>query len=449
MRAPRFAFLFGFSFAKAALLCGLLKVCSVSLCSVACADEPPKFEDYFVNKAIRVELYNFGNATESTVALRDLYEEATWPENPKSLISPFDYGKFAIKLFDEASGKLIFYKCFDSLFSEYITTDPAIAGVKRVYESTTRCPMPKAKAKLQIERRDREHTLAPVLAIEIDPADYRIRREAIAGNDVTFELQNNGPDQQRVDIAFLAEGYTADQLEKFRGDVKRLSDFLMTIEPYSSSKDKFNIRGVFRPSAEAGTDQPRQNSFKSTVLNSTYNIFDLDRYLLVEDNHAIHRMAAQVPHDVVVVVVNIDRYGGGGMYLDYCTTTADNPRSEMVFAHEFGHTFGYLADEYIGNVAYNDIYPSGIEPMEPNITRETDRTKIKWKDLLTPNVPMPTTAAAENAASVVGAFEGGGYMKEGIFRPQLECWMGSLNPNAKLCKVCQRATQRMIDYYTK
>ena len=417
--------------------------------STCAAQESPKFDDYFVNKAIRVELYNIGNATESSVVLRDLYEEAVWPESPRSLISPFDYGKFAIKLFDEASGKLIFYKCFDSLFSEYITTDTALQGVKRVYESTTRCPMPKGKAKLHIERRDREHTLAPVLKIDIDPADYRIRREAIAGNDVTFELQQTGPAEERVDIVFLAEGYTADQLEKFRSDVKRLSDFLLAVEPYRTSKDKFNIRGVFRASAEAGTDQPRQNSFKSTVLNSTYNIFDLDRYLLVEDNHAIHRMAAQVPHDVVVVVVNIDRYGGGGMYLDYCTTTADNARSEMVFAHEFGHTFGYLADEYIGNVAYNDLYPAGIEPLEPNITREVDRDKIKWKDLLSPDVPMPTTTAAENARSLVGAFEGGGYMKEGIFRPQLECWMGSLNPNAKLCKVCQRATQRMIDYYTK
>ncbi len=49
--------------------------------------------------------------------LRDLYEEPTWPENPKQLIAPFDYGKFAIKVFDSASDKLIYYKGFDSLYS--------------------------------------------------------------------------------------------------------------------------------------------------------------------------------------------------------------------------------------------------------------------------------------------------------------------------------------------
>jgi hypothetical protein len=407
------------------------------------------FEDYFVNKALRVELYNSGDALESIVALRDLYEEPVWPENPRQLITPFEYGQFAIKLYDEASGRLIFSKGFDTMFSEYITTSPALSGIKRVFESTTRCPMPQAKAKLQIERRNREHVLSPVLTIAVNPADYQIRRESVRQSDTTFELQNTGPAQDRVDIVFLSEGYTANQLEKFRGDVKRLSEFLLSAAPYSADKEKFNIRGVFRASVEAGTDEPRQMSFKSTALNSTYNIFDLDRYLLVEDNHAIHRMAAQVPHDVIVVVVNTDRYGGGGMVLDYCTVTSDNSSSNLVFVHEFGHTFGFLADEYIGNVAYNDMYPAGIEPLEPNITREINRERMKWKELLTADTPIPTPTDAENAGSLVGAFEGGGYVKEGIYRPQLRCWMGSLNPNAGLCVVCQAAITKMINYYTE
>ncbi len=167
-----------------------------------------------------------------------------------------------------------------------------------------------------------------------------------------------------MDLVFLAEGYTAEQEKKFRSDAERMTKFLFTASPYREAKDRFNVRGVFRASAESGTDQPRQQSFKSTALNSTYNIFDLDRYMLVEDNHLIHRMAAQVPHDVIVVLVNIDRYGGGGMPLDYCTVSADDPFSPIVFIHEFGHTFGYLADEYIGNVAYNDLYPPGVEPLE-------------------------------------------------------------------------------------
>jgi IgA Peptidase M64/Peptidase M64 N-terminus len=434
------------------LLARLLAVTATLLCSTSlCAQSPSassvEFDQFFVDKAIRIELHNSGDATESTISLRDLYEEPLWPENHRHLITPFEYGQYAIKLFDEATGRLIFSKGFDSMFSEYLTTTPALSGVKKTFETTTRCPMPKAKVKLQIERRNREHTLTPVLTIEIDPADYRIRRETVAHADQIFELQNTGPCQDRVDIVFLAEGYTADQSEKFQSDIKRLSEFLLEAEPYRADREKFNIRGVFRASEEAGTDEPRQKSFKSTVLNSTYNIFDLDRYLLVEDNHAIHRMAAQVPYDVIVVVVNTTRYGGGAMVLDYCAVTADNVSSKLVFIHEFGHTFGYLADEYIGNVSYNDMYPAGIEPLEPNITRETDRGRLKWKDLLSPDVPIPTPISTENAAGLVGAFEGGGYLKEGIYRSQKECWMGSLNPNARLCAVCQAAITRMIRYY--
>ena len=76
---------------------------------------------------------------------------------------------------------------------------------------------------------------------------------------------------------FLAEGYTSDESDKFKGDLQRMADFMFSQEPYRDLKDRFNIRGVFRASPEQGTDEPRQHRFKSTALNSTYNIFDLDR----------------------------------------------------------------------------------------------------------------------------------------------------------------------------
>ncbi len=206
-------------------------------------------------------------------------------------------------------------------------------------------------------------------------------------------------------MVFLSEGYKADEQQKFKADAQRMTDFMFASGPYRDKKDCFNIRGVFRGSTEAGTDEPRQRSFKSTALNSTYNIFDLDRYLLLEDNHVMHRMAAQVPYDTIVVLVNSKRYGGGSICLDYCTSTVDHPQSEMVFLHEFGHSFAYLADEYIGSVSYNDMYPVGVEPVEPNITRETDRSKIKWKSFLTPDVPLPTIPG-RSFQEAVGAFEG-------------------------------------------
>jgi hypothetical protein len=98
-------------------------------------------------------------------------------------------------------------------------------------------------------------------------------------------------------------------------------------------------------------------------------------------------------------------------------------------------------------VAYNDMYPEGVEPVEPNITRELDPAKLKWRSHLTPGVALPTPALpASEAASLqlVGAFEGGGYVERGVYRPEQECWMGSLRKDEGFCVVCRDAIQRMV-----
>ncbi len=480
--------------------------------SSATAEQPSSpapaiaFDDFFIDKALRLELFQFGNATESEISLHQIFEEPVWPENPSHLLTPFDYGRTAIKVYDATSNTLIFSKGFDTMFSEYATTDPAIKGTKRVFETVARCPFPKSKIRVEIEERGKDNVLSTVLTTIIDPADYQIRRESVLNNDEVFEIQNTGHPHDRLDVVFLAEGYTADESKKFRDDVKRMTEFLFSKTPYSALKDKFSVRAIFRPSAEKGADEPRQGIFKSTALNATYNIFDLDRYLLVEENHAMHRIAALVPYDTVVVLVNTPRYGGGAICLDYCVCSADDPLSPLVFLHEFGHSLSYLADEYVGAVSYNGMYPEGVEPIEPNITRELDREKIKWKSMLTPDVSLPTVdskaelrqiakelnadervakkkieeaeasgrSAAEidairtdwttarellekqqqslqsqsdNLQNVVGAFEGGGYAAKGIFRPEQSCWMGSNDADAGLCIVCCDAVRRMVLYY--
>jgi hypothetical protein len=125
--------------------------------------------------------------------------------------------------------------------------------------------------------------------------------------------------------------------------------------------------------------------------------------------------------------------------------------SPLVFVHEFGHSLAYLADEYTGAVTYSDMYPEGVEPVEPNITRSLDRDAIKWKAFLTPEAPLPTpkTFRPDGMAleNVVGAFEGGGYLKSGMYRPQAHCIMGSFAKPLRFCVACEQAISQMIDYY--
>jgi hypothetical protein len=431
------------------------------------------FDDYFVNKALRLDIYEVGDAKEETITLDNIYEEPVWSESPLNLLPPFQACHYAVEVYDKASGKLIFQHAFDGLFGEYKTTTPAINGEKRVFPRCVRIPEPKKPVEVVIKARDKKLELQPVWKLDVDPTDYHIVRETTNRGDWTFEHVKSGDPHDKVDLAFLAEGYTAEDKEKFRADVAKFSDALFTYEPYKSNRDKFNIYGVFRASAERGMDEPRQGRYKSTALGASYNTFDTDRYLTVQDDMAIFRMAAPVPHDTVVVLVNTNRYGGGGITMDVCISSTDNATSPRIFVHEFGHSFAALADEYTGDVAYNDMYPEGIEPLEINISRMLDKDHLKWKPFLTPGVALPTpappragrgrqgvadTAPARGEASsaytadgkaIVGAFEGAGYMVKGMYRPQFNCIMGSAlpPPRDEFCIVCKAGIQRMIDYY--
>lgn len=411
-----------------------------------------RFDDWFSEGALRLELIQSGDANDSVVSLQEIFVEPFWAENPSMLNLPMDYGRLRCRILDEQTGTLICTRRFDTMFGEYVTTEPARKGTTRAYEMTVRMPKPKKSVRVILEERDSRNEFRGVFETKLDPHDYHIRNETVASSDVTFSVEDRGDPKRNVDIAFLAEGYTEEDLPKFRADVRQMTDALFAQSPYREMKDRISVRGVFRASEERGTDQPRQKIFASTALDSTYNIFDLDRYMLVEANHTLHRMAAQVPYDTIVVLVNTERYGGGGICLDYCACSAGHALSPVTFLHEFGHSFANLADEYIGNVAYSDMYPEGVEPYEPNITRELNPDRIKWKQFLTPGVILPSPELPENEArekQIVGAFEGGGYLRNGMFRPEQACWMGSNAKDEGFCVVCQEGIRTMIRLHTE
>ncbi|MFN5198452.1 MAG: M64 family metallopeptidase [Planctomyces sp.] len=406
----------------------------------------PSFADWFEDRALRLEFVVSGHATEHTIALQEIFEEPCWPENPALLVPTRQLCSTRARIYDAATGRLICQRSLDTLFSEYTTTTPATQNIRRAFEFVVRFPLPKAPVRLVLEERSRSYQYEQVFETDIRPDDLHIRRESVLQDEI-HELKIAGPPQNSLDISFLSEGYTAEQAADFKADVQRMADFLMNQPPYNDFKDRLSIRGVFRPSPEQGTDEPHQRIYKNTNLGATFNIFDLDRYLLSEQNHNIHRMAAQVPSDTVVVLANSNTYGGGAVCLDYCISTTGHNNSPFVFLHEFAHSFAGLADEYTGNVAYNQMYPEDQEPMEANITRNLNRETLKWRHLLSPDVELPTPELPQPEASqkqLVGAFEGGGYVRKGIFRSEQDCWMGSLRKDEGFCAVCREAIRQTI-----
>jgi IgA Peptidase M64/Peptidase M64 N-terminus len=484
----------------------LLAAAALILCGGLFAQTRIAYDDDFTDKALRVDLYQVGDAKDELVTIDKILEEPIWPETRTRLVDEFGYGRYVLKIFDIASNRLIYSRGFDGMFAEYKTTTPALEGTKRVFQRSVRFPYPKRPVLFVVEVRDKKNLLHPLFNRKIDPADYHILHETAKAGDWIYEPVVAGDPRKTLDFAFIAEGYTADERDKFKADVDRMAATLFATEPYKSAKSRISIRGVFRPSAERAMDEPRQKAYKKTVLGASFNAFDLDRYMLIEADHRLHEIAAQVPYDAIVVLVDSKRYGGGSIAFDYCVTTVDNQASPGVFLHELGHSFGGLADEYYASeVSYNDFYPKGVEPFEPNITALLDPANVKWKALLSPGIAVPTEygkekiealqaerqknraalredvakgkekgAAADEIKAIqdksaavdkeiaakieavrkqykdledkVGVFEGAGYAAKGLYRPQMYCLMIS-SPKNEFCAVCRKAIDDMIDYF--
>lgn len=352
--------------------------------------EPPAFDDYFLDRTLRIDYFQTGDDDELIITLDQMYEQGTWAGNPNALIDTLNRGLYYVKIVDINTNNVIYTRGFSTLFAEYRTTDPAKQGIKRTFQHSVLIPRPKRPFLFVLEGRERTNLLVPIYETRIDPSDQNIIRQQPAAGDRVVKAVSSGDPHDKVDLLFVAEGYTADQWEKFSTDVKRFADVIVRTEPYKTYRSRLNISGVFRASAESGVDEPTRGSFKNTVISASYNALDTARYLLVDDTRTMRDIAGAVPYDYLIVLVNNPSYGGGGIYNDYTVFTADDRRSEEILMHEFGHGFADLGDEYIGGVAYNEFYPPGVEPLPPNITALLDPDQVKWKHLLSPGVPVPT-----------------------------------------------------------
>ena len=402
-----------------------------------------KYNNYFENSSLRIDFVLTGNSDTQSAYLMELKKEPYWGGPKKNLIDTFGYGEYRFFVYDSETQKTIYSTGFCTLFEEWRSTNEAKERAKAFYQTVT-CPFPKNKIEIEIKARERDGSYTSLYKTVVDPASYSISREKPKSAEVT-KIVDNGSSDKNVDIAFIAEGYTKDEQAKFIGDIKRLTDYLFSFPPYDKLKDKFNIWAVEAVSEQSGCDNPRGDIWVKTAVSSSFNTFNIDRYLESYDVKSIRDYAANAPYDQIYILVNSDKYGGGGIFNHFSLTTVDNALSKQVFIHEFGHAFAGLADEYYtSEVAYVDFFNIKIEPWQPNITTLIDFDR-KWKSLLAKDTPIPTPATD---TLKVGVYEGGGYMDRGIYRPAINCRMKT-NEAEGFCPACQKAIVDMVNFLTE
>ncbi len=399
------------------------------------------YDRYFEDKSLRIDYMSIGDAKTQTAVVHELREEPVWGGPKKNLIEPFGYGEYLMEIYDAASGELIYSRSFCSLFGEWRTTAEAKTETQAWYNSMS-VPYPKDRIIVDLKARNKaDMKFYSIMRHEIDPSSMFIDKAPLVDNKVV-KIQDNGGPTDKVDLVFIAEGYTEAELDKFFKDAERFSEALFACPPFDTCRDDFNVWAVGTVSMDSGTSSSGIGIYKNTALKTGYYTFGLDRYLTTKDMKSIKDATWNVPCDAVFLLINAETYGGGGIYNSYACGTADNARTLNVFTHEFGHSFAGLGDEYFeSEVAYESYYNLEKELWEPNITTlvEFDR---KWKDLLPEGTPIPTPLNDETKDKI-GVFEGGGYLSEGIYRPMDHCMMRDYAP---FCPACSRAILQMVAF---
>lgn len=455
--------------------------------------QQPAYDRDFADQTMRVDYFHTGGPRSGeTFALDRVVNDGPWAGSRTQLVDTTNLGPYMFDVRD-AGGRVLYSRGFASIYGEWETT-AEVKTAHRTFHESLRFPWPKAAVKVTVYKRGSNNEFGPVWSTDIDPGSRFVNRATIEQHPGrVVPIVESGPPASKVDLLIISDGYTENEMAKFRADAKRLLDALFAEEPFKSRRGDFNVRALELPSPVSGVHRPNAGVFKRTPLGTQYNIFDSERYMLTLDNRALRDAASAVPYEFIEILANERTYGGGGIFNDHATTSVDSAFSDYVFVHEFAHHFAALADEYYtSDVAYQTGATDRPEPWEPNVTALKDPKALKWRDLVTPGTPLPTPwnktefeehnrqfqerrreirkrnapeeemdalfreqqdfeekfLAAMEYGQAVGAFEGASYEAKGLYRPQADCIMFTRNP-VGFCAVCRRAITRIIDLYSR
>lgn len=404
---------------------------AITLCSSSINAQ--SFENYFTEKTLRLDYIFAGNQEQQYIALDKLNSIEGWYGKHKRLdeVPVEGNGQIIVKVHNNA--KVIYRNSFSTLFQEWITYDEA-KTTTRSFENVFLVPMPKDTVDITVELYNNRREVMTTLTHTVIPTDILIHH--IGDTPIPYvTLQQAADTSKCINIAYLAEGYTKEEIDLFLKDAKIAQEALFAHEPFKSLKDRFNIIAVCAESKDSGTSEPSKGIWKNTALGSHFDTFYSDRYLTTLNLKVMHDLLAGTPYEHIIVLVNTDKYGGGGILNSYNLSMTHHKMFRPVVVHEFGHSFAGLGDEYAYEQEDLAMYPHDIEPWEPNLTTMVN-FESKWKDMI------------DKKIEGVGLFEGAGYSMKGVFRPSKDCRMRT-NENPNFCPVCERALVNLINFYAE
>ncbi len=435
----------------------------------------------FTDAALRLDLRHSMREGADAFELVRLSAQPKWGGRIDRLHEPPDWGDYRLSLHDARGEMLLFRTGFDS----------PLGGASDAATTTLslRVPMPRKSLRAVIEKRRVQNTFSAVWNSAIDPALTPSAAPSSSAAPRIEPLLVSGAAPEKVDIAFMADGYAQSEYGKFVADALRVMGYLFSVQPFSLRMRDFNVYSVFTPSTQSGVADRHLGVQKQSAFGTTYLGGTAERTLAVMNTAALHDAASLTPYDFVLVLANARRYGGSAYFGGPAVVAVDSAAAKYLTVHEFAHAFAGLAEEYYIPTADGPAYRGNIEPWNSNVSLAANARK--WKDAsgaeprpaawnkveydrrfseyVADYVALRSKGADEAAIEKlmgnererqstllrtggnsrhVGLFEGAHGYSRGIYRSEVDCIMFSLQ-SEYFCSACASAIDRMIDYHCK
>lgn len=246
----------------------------------------------------------------------------------------------------------------------------------------------------------------------------RIAAQAV-GSAKVVPTQVNGDAKSRFSMVVMGDGYTANEMQRYREHLDKHLNILWSFEPWRSYRNYINVYSVEVVSGESGIDcDPEIREKRTTPLGLSFGggctsitARGITPARGMQDTIRRYALMATPEYDQILIIGNTDTYGGIGGAL--ATTSGGNALGPYITPHELGHSLGKIPDEYMHSARGKATPPyDGKEPAEINLTlltvQQMKDQKLKWWRWL---------GDTSLSGGIIDRYEGGGTRTTGVFRP--------------------------------
>jgi hypothetical protein len=260
---------------------------------------------------------------------------------------------------------------------------------------------------------------------------------AAAQAQTVTELLRNGANGDKFNIVVIGDGFAAG------ADQTAFNNFVQQVVirdlfdetrngAYREIMGSFNLFRVNAVSQQSGITTIDANGTVTNTVNTFlgYRFSGNWNRCWMEPGPNSNTTLANTLNNLVpgwthaFIILNTASFGGCRRGNQLAITMGG---SWTVAAHEMGHMIGNLGDEYSGTANY-----TGSEPSNVNLTTNTKRDSLKWRQFVNPSTAVPTTSTTldpvEDDGLYAGATTNSTKFGTGLFRPARNSRMSSNSP---------------------